>query len=46
MITFSEQQLKFPKINKPVYLVTGGLSKFINTGIPPKNHFKLKQKEA
>lgn len=28
MITFSERQLKIPKISRPVYLVTGGMSKF------------------
>jgi len=28
MITFSDRQLKIPKMNKPVYLVTAGMSKF------------------
>ena len=28
MITFSDKQLKIPKMSKPVYLVTGGMSKF------------------
>lgn len=28
MITFSEKQLKIPKMEKPVYLVTGGMSQF------------------
>lgn len=28
MITFSKQQLKIPKLQRPVYLVTAGQSKF------------------
>ena len=28
MIAFSERQLKIPKMSRPVYLVTGGMSKF------------------
>ena len=28
MITFSERQLAIPKMSRPVYLVTGGMSKF------------------
>ena len=28
MITFSDKQLKIPKMQRPVYLVTGGMSKF------------------
>ncbi len=28
MITFSDKQLKSPKMQRPVYLVTGGMSKF------------------
>lgn len=28
MITFSDKQLKIPKMEKPVYLVTGGMSQF------------------
>ncbi|HLB30455.1 MAG TPA: hypothetical protein VJN91_02910, partial [Gammaproteobacteria bacterium] len=28
MITFSERQLRIPAIMRPVYLVTGGMSKF------------------
>ncbi|MCU0798223.1 MAG: thiolase domain-containing protein [Candidatus Thermoplasmatota archaeon] len=28
MITFSDKQLKVPKMSKPVYMVTGGCSKF------------------
>lgn len=35
MITFSERQLKIPKMSKPVYLVTGGMSKF-GRAIPEK----------
>ncbi len=46
MITFSERQLKFPQISKPVYLIAGGMSKFGSTDIPMKSHFKLNQKEA
>ena len=46
MITVSERQLQIPKISKPVYLVTGGMSKFGSTGTPAKNRFKFKQKEA
>ncbi len=28
MITFSDRQLRIPKMSRPVYLVTGGMSKF------------------
>jgi len=35
MITFSEKQLKIPQMSKPVYLVTGGMSKF-GRAIPEK----------
>ena len=40
MITFSERQLKIPKMSKPVYLVTGGMSKF-GRAIPEKRTEEL-----
>ncbi len=35
MITFSKRQLKIPEMSKPVYMVTGGMSKF-GRAIPEK----------
>ena len=40
MITFSDQQLKIPKMSKPVFLVTGGMSKF-GRAIPEKRTEEL-----
>jgi len=40
MITFSEQQLRIPKMSKSVYLVTGGMSKF-GRAIPEKRTEEL-----
>jgi len=40
MITFSDRQLKIPKMSKPVYLVTGGMSKF-GRAIPEKRTEEL-----
>ena len=40
MIKFSEQQLKIPKLMKPVYLVTAGQSKF-DRAIPDKRTEEL-----
>jgi len=40
MITFSERQLRIPKMSKPVYLVTGGMSKF-DRAIPEKRTEEL-----
>lgn len=40
MITFSERQLRIPKMSKPVYLVTGGMSKF-GRAIPEKRTEEL-----
>ncbi len=40
MITFSKQQLKVPEMSKPVYLVTGGMSKF-GRSIPEKRTEEL-----
>jgi len=40
MITFSERQLKIPQMSKPVYLVTGGMSKF-GRAIPEKRTEEL-----
>ncbi len=46
MITFSERQLKIPKMSKSVYLVTGGMLKFGSTDTPAISWFKLKHREA
>ena len=40
MITFSDKQLKIPNMAKPVYLVTGGMSKFARA-IPEKRTEEL-----
>jgi len=40
MITFSKRQLKIPQMSKPVYLVTGGMSKF-DRAIPEKRTEEL-----
>lgn len=40
MITFSDKQLKIPQMSKPVYLVTGGMSKF-GRAIPEKRTEEL-----
>ncbi len=40
MITFSKKQLKIPKMQRPVYLVTGGMSKF-GRAIPEKRTEEL-----
>lgn len=40
MITFSDRQLKIPNMSKPVYLVTGGMSKF-GRAIPEKRTEEL-----
>ncbi|MBW8048827.1 MAG: thiolase domain-containing protein [Cytophagales bacterium] len=40
MITFSEKQLKIPQMSRPVYLVTGGMSKFARA-IPEKRSEEL-----
>lgn len=40
MITFSEKQLKIPEMSKPVYMVTGGMSKF-GRAIPEKRTEEL-----
>ena len=40
MITFSDKQLKIPNMSKPVYLVTGGMSKF-GRAIPEKRTEEL-----
>lgn len=46
MITFSDKQLKTPEMMRPVYLVTGGLSKFAQDDTPARSRFKRKQREA
>ncbi len=46
MIMFSERQLKIPQMSKPVYLVTGGMSKFGSIDTLTRNWFKLKQRGA
>ena len=40
MITFSERQLRIPKMSRPVYMVTGGMSKF-DRAIPEKRTEEL-----
>ncbi|MDP2647094.1 MAG: hypothetical protein Q8P24_19335 [Desulfobacterales bacterium] len=40
MITFSDKQLKIPRMQRPVYLVTGGMSKFARA-IPEKRTEEL-----
>lgn len=40
MITFSERQLRIPQMSKPVYMVTGGMSKF-GRAIPEKRTEEL-----
>ncbi len=40
MITFSDKQLKVPNMSKPVFLVTGGMSKF-DRAIPEKRTEEL-----
>ncbi|NOZ04426.1 MAG: thiolase domain-containing protein [FCB group bacterium] len=40
MITFSEKQLKIPSMSRPVFLVTGGMSKF-DRAIPEKKTEEL-----
>ncbi|MFQ6606673.1 MAG: thiolase domain-containing protein [Fidelibacterota bacterium] len=40
MITFSERQLKIPEMSRPVFLVTGGMSKFARA-IPEKRTEEL-----
>lgn len=40
MITFSKKQLKIPQMSRPVYLVTGGMSKFARA-IPEKRTEEL-----
>lgn len=40
MITFSDKQLKIPKMMRPVYLVTGGMSKF-DRSMPEKRTEEL-----
>ncbi|MEA3557982.1 MAG: thiolase domain-containing protein, partial [Candidatus Thermoplasmatota archaeon] len=40
MITFSEEQLRIPKMSRPVYMVTGGMSKFARA-IPEKRTEEL-----
>jgi acetyl-CoA C-acetyltransferase len=40
MITFSERQLKIPQMSRPVFLVTGGMSKF-DRAIPEKRTEEL-----
>ncbi|MFO7992367.1 MAG: thiolase domain-containing protein [Thermoplasmata archaeon] len=40
MITFSDKQLKVPKVSRPVYMVTGGMSKF-GRAIPEKRTEEL-----
>lgn len=40
MITFSDKQLKIPEMQRPVYLVTGGMSKF-DRAIPEKRTEEL-----
>ena len=40
MITFSDRQLRIPQMSRPVYLVTGGMSKF-DRAIPEKRTEEL-----